>query len=196
MIAGLRGVVEEVGPDWLLVNVGGIMFQVFAPASTLSAIPGPGVTVMLYTHLQMREDGVTLYGFAGKAELQMFQLLLTVNGVGPRSALALLSAIPLEDLETAIVSDDCARLSAVPGIGKRTAARITLELKGKLGQLRSGDTMVSAGPGVVSQLLMALTSLGYSSAEAASAARSIPNLSAMQLEDALREALKLLSSTK
>jgi len=166
LIAGLHGLVEGVGPDYLLVNVGGVVFQLFTSSSTLSSVPGPGGDVTLHTHLQMREDGVTLFGFADKEELRLFQMLLTVSGVGPRSALALLSAMSVRDLMAAIATEDMARLSTVSGIGKKTAARIALDLK------------------------------GYSNAEAASAVRSIPNLASMELEEGLREALRLLASAR
>jgi len=193
MIAGLRGLVEEVGTDWLLVNVGGVVFQVFVPSSTLSKVSGQGISISLQTHMQMREDGVTLYGFATGAERRMFQLLLGVTGVGPRSALALLSAMSVDDLAAAVASDDTARLATVPGVGKRTAGRIALELKGKLGQFEVLQVSPAASA-VASQLVAALTGLGYSGAEASSAVRSIPNLASMEMESALREALRILSS--
>jgi holliday junction DNA helicase RuvA len=195
VIAGLRGVVDDAGPDYLLVDVGGVVFQVFAPSSTLMNASSPGSAVRLHTHLQMREDAVTLYGFATRAELQLFQLLIGVTGVGPRIALALLSAIPPEQLLGAIASEDTARLSSVSGVGKRIAGRIVLELKGKVGQVGPGV----AGPAAsatVSQLLAALTSLGYSNAEAAEAVRSIPDVGAIDLENGVREALRVLSSQR
>ena len=195
MIAGLRGTVEEVGADSLLVNVGGVIYQVFTSSPTLSAIGNPGVSVGLHTHLQMREDGVTLYGFAEKNELRLFQLLLTVGGVGPRSALALLSAMSVEELATAIATEDTVRLSTVTGIGKRTAARIALELKGKVSQTEQIGPGAT-GSGTATQLLVALTALGYSSSESSSAVRSIPNLASMDLEDGLREALRMMSSSR
>lgn len=195
MIAGLRGVVEESASDHLLVNVGGVIYRVFASSATLSAASSPGAPVSLHTHFQLREDGATLYGFSSRPELRMFQLLLTVTSVGPRSALALLSAMSIDDLVTAIASEDLARLSSVTGIGKRTAARIALELKGKVGQLEAGGFPIigSANSG---QLLAALTALGYSNSEAATAVRSIPNLAALGLEEGLREALRVLSSDR
>ena len=195
MIVGIRGILEEVGSDWLLVNVGGIVYQVYASSSTLSNLPPVGIPVNLHTHLQVREDGLTLFGFATRDELRLFLLLLSVSGVGPRSALALLSAIPVNDLIIAIASEDTARLSSVTGIGKRTAARIALELKGKVGQVEAG-ALAASSSGLASQLLAALTSLGYSNAEAASAVRSIQNLSSLTLEDALREALRAISFEK
>lgn len=195
MIAGLRGVVEESASDHLLVNVGGVIYQVFASSATLSAASTPGAPVSLHTHLQLREDGATLYGFSSRPELRMFQLLLTVSSVGPRSALALLSAMSIDDLVTAIASEDIARLSSVTGIGKRTAARIALELKGKVGQLEAGGVPI-VGSGSTGQLLAALTALGYSNSEAATAVRSIPNLATLDLEEGLREALRVLSSDR
>ncbi len=195
MIVGLRGLLDEIGPDCVLVNVGGVVYQVFTASSTFSALPSAGSQVSLHTHLHMREDGVTLYGFASRSELQVFQLLLTVGGVGPRSALALLSAMSIDDLVAAIASDDTARLSSVTGIGKRTAARIALELKAKVGQVGAG-TLATPVSATATQLLAALTTLGYSSAESASVVRSIPNLGAMELEEALREALRALSSSR
>ncbi len=194
MIAGLHGTVEEVGVDFLLVNVGGVVYQTYASSATLSSVTGRGVAVHLHTHLQVREDGITLFGFASREELRMFQLLVTVSGVGPKIALALLSAMSVEDLVSAIASEDTARLSTVTGVGKRTAARIALELKSKVGQAQVAA--LAASPGSSAQLLEALTGLGYSSAEAAAAVRAIPNLQGMELEDALREALRWLSSAR
>jgi len=193
LIAGLRGLVEEVGADWLMVNVGGVVYQVYATSSTLSSLPPVGLSVSLHTHLQVREDGLTLFGFASREELRMFQLLLSVSGVGPRSALALLSAIPVDQLAAAIASEDTVRLSTVTGIGKRTAARIALELKGKVGQVEAG-LLPSAASGTAAELLAALTALGYSNSEAASAVRLLPNLSDLELEDALRETLRIISA--
>jgi Holliday junction DNA helicase RuvA len=195
VIAGLRGSVVEIGADYLLVDVGGVVFQAFCPSSTLSGTAGVDSQVSLLTHLQVREDGMTLYGFATRSELRLFQLLTGVSGVGPRIALALLSAIPGEELLMAIAAEDTVRLSSVTGVGKRIAGRIVLELKGKVGQVGaaapSPSTAASAG-----QLLAALTSLGYNTAEAAEAVRSVPNLGTLDLEDGLREALRVLASQR
>lgn len=194
MIAGLHGTVEEIGGDFLLIDVGGVVYQVFASSATLSSVSTPGVPVRLHTHLQLREDGVTLFGFATRDELRMFQLLISVSGVGPRIALALLSSMSVDDLSTAIASEDTARLSTVTGVGKRTAARISLELKSKVSQ--GQVAAVASTSGISAQLLDALTALGYSSAEATSAVRGIPNLPSLELENALREALRWLSSAR
>ncbi|HEX2988842.1 MAG TPA: Holliday junction branch migration protein RuvA [Chloroflexota bacterium] len=194
MIAGLHGTVEEIGGDFLLINVGGVVYQTYASSATLSSVSSPGAVIHLHTHLQVREDGMTLFGFASREELRMFQLLLSVSGVGPRIALALLSTMSVEDLIAAIAAEDTARLSTVTGVGKRTAARIALELKAKVGQAQVAA--MAASPGNSAQLLDTLTALGYSSTEAASAVRAIPHLQTMELEDALREALRWLSSAR
>ncbi len=196
MIAGLRGELDEVGPDYLLVNVGGVVFQVFASSSTLAGATTSGSpAISLHTHLQVREDALTLFGFTSRTELHVFQLLIGVTGVGPRIALALLSAIPAEQLLGVISSEDAARLSSVTGVGKRIAARIVLELKGKVGQVAAGP-LPMASSATTTQLLAALTTLGYSGGEAADAVRSIPNLESLDLEEGLREALRVLSSHK
>jgi holliday junction DNA helicase RuvA len=195
LIAGVRGVVEEMEADAVLIDVGGVVLRVFTPSSTSSGIPGPGSPVRLHTHFQVKEDGVSLFGFSSKQELRMFQLLLTVSGVGPRIALALLSSMSVDELVLAIVSEETARLSSVPGVGKRIAGRIALELKPKVGQVEISQ----AAPGdatSASELLAALTALGYSSSEAGTAIRALPALSGMKLEDGLREALKVLSGRR
>ncbi len=194
MIAGLRGEVEEIGADYILVNVGGVVFQAFCPSSSASAAR-VGEQIRLHTHLQVREDDLTIFGFATRAELQMFQMLIGVSGVGPRIALALLSAIPSEELLLVIASEDVARLSSVPGVGKRIAGRIALELKGKVGQVGIGVAAATTSA-TTSQLLAVLTSLGYSSSEAAEAVRAVPNLGSMDLEDGLREALRVLAAQR
>ncbi len=160
MIAGLKGTVEETGADYVLVNVGGVVFRTFAPSSTLGAIDGHGSQVSLFTHLQVRDDGMTLFGFATRSELQLFQLLIAVSGVGPKIALALLSAISPDELLLSIAAEDTGRLSSVSGIGKRIAGRIVLELKGKVGQV-GGGVSTPAASATASQLLAALTSLGH-----------------------------------
>ncbi|HEX9015798.1 MAG TPA: Holliday junction branch migration protein RuvA [Chloroflexota bacterium] len=195
MIAGLKGTVEEIGADYLHVNVGGVVFRAFCPSSTLGTVEAEDSQVNLYTHLQVRDDGMTLFGFATRPELQLFQLLIAVSGVGPRIALALLSAISPDELLLAIAAEDTGRLSSVSGIGKRIAGRIVLELKGKVGQVGAGAPAPAASA-TASQLLAALTSLGYSSAEAADAVRTLPNLGSMELEDGLREALRALAARR
>ena len=193
MIAGLRGVVEQIESDALLVNVGGVVFRVFTASSTLSGLSGSGGPVRLHTHLHVKDDAMLLYGFGTRQELRMFQLLVSVTGVGPRSALALLSSMSIDELVLAIASEETGRLSAAPGVGKRIAGRISLELKSKVGQIE-GVEALSGNTASVGELMAALTALGYSGPEAGAAIRSVPNLSSMNLEDGLREALRVLSA--
>lgn len=195
MIAALRGLVHEVEPDAMLVDVGGVVLRVYAPSSTLVSVSGAGDSVTLHTHLQVKEDAMALFGFASRQELRLFQLLLSVTGVGPRIALALLSGMTVDDLVMAIASGETVRLSSIPGVGKRIAGRIALELKGKVGQAEL-ITSVAGDSASASELLETLTALGYSAVEAGSAIRGIPNLGSMKLEEGLREALKLLSGAR
>jgi len=132
MIAGLNGILESLGSDCAIINVGGISFQVFMPTSTLSTMGAIGKKVKLHTHLQMREDGATLYGFASADELRLFQILMTVTGIGPKLALGMLSAMSVEQLTMAIATGSTDLLTTIPGIGKKTANRIILELKDKI----------------------------------------------------------------
>ncbi len=166
MISSLHGKVESLGSDWAVVNVNGVGFQVFMPTSTLSAVGAVGKEVQLFTHLHLREDNVALYGFASAEELALFQLLISVNGLGPRLALAMLSGMSAEQLVTAIATGSVDLLTVIPGIGKKVATRIVLELKEKI-----GSGWISTPTTLLAQenkdVLAALTSLGYSAPEAA-----------------------------
>ncbi len=189
MIASLHGILESLGSDWAILNVGGIGFQIHMPTSTLSAIGTIGKEVQLYTHLHLREDNAVLYGFGSSEELRLFQTLIEVSGLGPRLALAMLSTMSVEQLTMAIATGSTDLLTTVPGIGKKVANRLILELKEKIGagwittpaaQLAQENTDV----------LAALTSLGYSVAEATKAVASFPSSSALSLEDRIKLALQ------
>lgn len=185
-IARLRGVVEEWGADWLLVFVGGIGLRVQVPASTAESLGRGGETVMLHTHLHVRDDAVALYGFASAEDLAAFDLLLGVGGIGPRGALALLSTLGAGGLSEAVSAGDVPRLQQVPGIGQKTAARLVLELKGKLvGPAAAGPVPTARDDEVVA----ALVGLGYSQAEAQAAAGSVPSEPSAAVEERLRHAL-------
>lgn len=189
MIAGLKGTVEAVGSNWVIVDVGGISFQVFLPTSTLSSIGIIGKEVKLNTFLQIREDGMALYGFGSARELALFQSLISVSGIGPRLGLALLSAMDAEQLAAAIARGDEDLLTSVPGVGKKTASRIVLELKDKIGKewMITSELEAVQGNGDV---LAALTSLGYSVAEATRAVASLPASGNLDLEEKIKLALK------
>jgi Holliday junction DNA helicase RuvA len=184
-IARLRGVIEESGADWLLVFVGGVGLRVQVPASTAEALGRRGESVVLHTHLHLREDAVALYGFATAEDLRLFEMLISISGVGPRGALSLLSALGAEGLSDAVSAGDVPRLQQVPGIGQKMAARLVLELKGKL----VGRAAAAVPAGRDDEVVAALVGLGYTQAEAQAAAASAPSDGSLSVEERLRRAL-------
>ena len=191
MIRGLRGTLEEVGPDWAVIGVGGVSLRAFVPTSVLADLGPVGAQVQLHTHLAVREDGIALYGFSSPQALRLFELLLGISGVGPRLALAVLSSLAPEALAMAITAGDAEALGRAPGVGKRTAARIILELKGKLEEEWGMPTTVSEEAG--DDVLAALLSLGYSPSEARRATVSLPRDSSLSVEERVRLALQSLA---
>jgi len=183
MISALEGILRSRGGDWVVVDVGGVSFRLQVPASTLGILGDIGGRVYLNTHLQAREDGIALYGFASTEELDIFERLIGVAGIGPKVALALLSSLTPEKLAQAIASESVDLLSAIPGVGKKMAARLILELKGKL---EKGIAPLPQHADVT----MALISLGYSASEAASAITAIPDSPDLALEEKIRLALR------
>ena len=186
MIASLRGRPVANTPDGLVLDVGGVGYLVAATPSAVSKADGAD-EIALHTYLHVREDALQLYGFSDASERELFVQLLSVNGVGPKVALAIVSGSPAADLRRAIVLEDTARFQAIPGIGKKTAERIVLELKEKLGDERVPVASIgSTQPHLVAR--DALVELGYSIGEAELAlARTDPDLSP---EERVREALK------
>lgn len=191
MIAMLYGQLHAKGSDWAIVEVGGVGFQVRVPASILEELGEVGEMVRLYTRLLVRDEVVALYGFATPDQLELFDLLLGVSGIGPRLALALLSATSPETLRLAIAREDVEVLMRVPGIGRKTAGRMILELKGRIDLGRLG---LPGGTGLSpeqAELVEVLGSLGYTAAESRAAVASLPPEAAGQpLEDRLRLALR------
>lgn len=189
MIAGVKGTIESLGSNWVIIDVGGISFQVFIPTSTLSTLSVVGQQARLHTYLQVREDNFTLYGFSSARELELFQTLITVKGVGPKIGLAVLSAMDADQLTMAIASGDATLLAGTPGIGKKTAERIVLELKDKIGETwaiaQDLGSVQSNG-----EVVEALTSLGYSVTEATRAVATLPASPQLSLEDRIKMALK------
>lgn len=188
MIVAIEGVLEARGPDWVQVRLGGLSLHLAVPAFTLEALPSPGERVRLRTHLHLREDIIALYGFASGEEVALFELLIEVPRVGPKLALALLSAFRPERLAQAIASEEVALLSQVPGVGKKTASRLALELKDKLGPLAAAAPR-PAGPGSA-EVIAALAALGYTAMEAAQAAARLPADADLSLEEKVRLALR------
>ncbi|MFC1916373.1 Holliday junction branch migration protein RuvA [Chloroflexota bacterium] len=189
MISSLHGKVESLGSDWAIINVGGIGFQVYMPTSTLSTLGAIGKEVQLYTHFHLREDNATLYGFASAEELTLFQTLIGVSGLGPKMALAMLSGMSVEQLVTAIATGSTDLLTVIPGIGKKVASRIVLELKEKIGAgwITTPATQLAQEN---TDVLAALTSLGYSAAEATRAIATLPTTTDLSLEEKIKLALE------
>jgi Holliday junction DNA helicase RuvA len=191
VIGKLSGTLLEKRPPMIMVDVNGVAYELDVPMTTLYQLPATGGKVTLYTHLIVREDAHLLFGFASEAERQAFRQLLKVNGVGARTALAVLSGLSVRELSQAISSQDAALLLRIPGVGRKTAERLLLELKDKL-QPASVESGAAAVPGSSrGDVLNALISLGYSEKEANSAvARLAPELG---VPEAIRQALKQLS---
>ena len=173
MIASLHGMLESLGSDGAVVNVNGIGFQVYMPTSTLISLAGIGKEVHLHTYLHLREDSATLYGFASQDELRLFQTLIGVSGLGPKLALAMLSVMSLEQLTMALATGNRDLLTAVPGVGKKVAERLILELKDKIAAGWITTPAVELAE-VNTDVLAALTALGYSASEASRAVASLP----------------------
>ncbi len=162
MIAFLHGSLFEKHPNRLIVNVGGVGYEVFVPLSTFYGLGEPGADVSLRIHTHVREDALTLYGFATPLEEDLFEKMIAVSGIGPRLALAVLSGIDPQDLVRAVELADVARLTAIPGVGKKTSERIVLELKDRLPPSARAGTPGAAGPVPLrDDVLSALVNLGY-----------------------------------
>ena len=189
MIATLHGKIQSRTDDSLIVNVGGVGFRVRATSNTLANLGAVGSDVMLFTHLHVREDDLSLYGFATEDELRLFETLLTVSGIGPKVAMGVLGSAPVDTLRVAIAQGNLDVLTALPGIGKKTAQRLVLELKGKVDVTGLGE--VGELSPVDADVMNALINLGYSAAEATRAARAVP-ASAKTVEERVRIALQYL----
>ena len=193
MIAGLHGRLQALGSDWAIINVGGIGFQVYMPTSTLSTLGAIGEEVELHTHLHLREDNATLYGFASAEELGLFRTLLSVSGLGPKLALAMLSAMNVEKLTMAIATSSVDLLTEISGVGKKLASRLILELKEKMGAGWVGAPVAEIAQ-ENTEVVAALTYLGYSVSEASRAVATLPPSSDLSLEEKIKLALQYFAS--
>lgn len=191
MIGRIAGILLEKNPPQVLVDCGGVGYEVDVPMSTFYNLPALGERILLLTHQVVREDAHLLYGFGTQAERATFRELVKISGVGPRTALSILSGLSVADLAEAVTLQEAGRLTRVPGIGKKTAERLLLELKGKLGADLGlpGAPVDAAG----ADILKALTALGYSDKEASLAVKQLP--AGAGVSDGIRQALKLLSKT-
>ena len=190
MIGRLSGILLEKNPPQLLVDCGGVGYEVDVPMSTFYNLPGVGEKVVLFTHQAIREDAHLLFGFGNAEERAVFRQLIKITGVGARTALSILSGMSIADLAQAVTLQESGRLIKVPGIGKKTAERLLLELKGKLGA-DIGAGGVHAVPDSQSDILNALLALGYSDKEALQALKTVPT--GAGVSDGIKQALKALS---
>jgi Holliday junction DNA helicase RuvA len=189
MIGKLTGTLGEKNPPQVLVDCNGVGYEVDVPMSTFYNLPGVGEKVSLLTHFVVREDAQILYGFSSSAEREAFRQLIRISGVGPRTALSVLSGMSVGELAQAITLQEAGRLVKVPGIGKKTAERLLLELKGKLGADMGAP--VHASTGAQADILQALVALGYSDREAAATLKTLP--ADVGVSDGIKLALKALA---
>lgn len=196
MIARLSGILEDKAPDELIVNVSGVGYLVYVSLQTFYRMPGLGEQVYLHIHTNMREDALQLFGFLDEHEKASFLLLKGVSGIGPRLALNILSGIPVDDLEEALRASDVTRLVAIPGVGKKTAERMVVELREKVGAFTGGET--GAVPGAPSPLssdaVSALMNLGYREPQAEKAVQNALRSGAGDLTAIIQESLRSLST--
>jgi Holliday junction DNA helicase RuvA len=190
MIGKLTGTLSEKNPPQVLVDCHGVGYEVDVPMSTFYNLPGVGEKVSLLTHFIVREDAQILFGFGSAGEREAFRQLIKISGVGPRTALAVLSGMSVGDIGQAVTQQDASRLVKIPGIGKKTAERLLLELKGKI-----GADLGPVGAAVVNDnqadILQALVALGYSDKEAQAALKSLPK--DVSVSDGIKQALKALA---
>jgi len=193
MIGRLSGILLEKNPPQLLLDVQGVAYEVDVPMSTFYNLPGTGERVTLWTHLVVREDAHLLFGFGSDSERRAFRQLLKITGVGARTALSVLSGLSVAELAQAVTMQDSGRLIKIPGIGKKTAERLLLELKDKLGVDLTTAVGVFRAPPASSDILHALLALGYSDREAIAAVKKLPD--GVAVGDGIRQALKLLAKS-
>jgi len=190
MIGRIAGKLLEKHPPQIVVDVHGVGYELYVPMSTFYQLPATGAEVALFTHLVVREDAHQLYGFATEPERHAFRQLLKISGVGARTALSVLSGLSVADLREAVSSQDSGRLTKIPGIGKKTAERLLLELRDKLEALSVAST-AAKGDGQAGDVMNALLGLGYNDREANWAIKQLP--AGLNVADGIRQALRLLS---
>ena len=201
MYAYIKGELAEINTDHIVIEAGGIGYQVFVSLQTFDYLPSVGENLKIYTYLYLREDAMILYGFLTKDDLELFKLLISVSGIGPKGGLSILSTLEADDLRFAILSGDAKAISKAPGVGGKTAQRVILELKDKLSledafEAKTEHVQKNAaavGGSVKNDAVMALTALGYSSTERLKAVSTVEITEDMDVEEVLKAALKHLS---
>lgn len=199
MIGYLKGELAEIKESYVVLEVGNIGYEVYLPASAIMQLPGKGSSIKLYTYLHVREDAINLFGFLTKDDLEMFKLLITVNGIGPKGALGILSSISADDIRFAVLADDAKTIAKAPGIGNKTASKMILELKDKFKletafeQRLENQAQARTGSGIFGlkeEAVQALTVLGYSGSEALKIVNQIDITEDMTSEEILKLCLK------
>lgn len=194
MFSYIKGIIENSGKDFIIVDNNGIGYKIYVPSSTLSKINVKNDQVKIYTYYHVREDIAALYGFLTKEELDMFELLISVSGIGPKAGLAVLSVLSPSQISLSIISGDIKTLTTVPGIGSKTAHRLLLELKDKINTedvIESGAGVQPDGDDTAKEAVSALMALGYSAVEAGSAVRKV-DMEGSDTEKVIKDALKIL----
>jgi len=191
MIGRLSGTLVEKNPPQILLDVQGVAYEVDVPMSTYYNLAGVGEKATLFTHLVVREDAHMLFGFGSESERRAFRLLIRISGIGARTALSVLSGLSVAELAQAVTLQESGRLTRIPGIGKKTAERLLLELKDKLGADFTSTVEINRAAPVASDVQNALLSLGYSEKEAALAVKQLPE--GIAVTDGIRQALRLLA---
>ena len=194
MIGFVEGIIEYIDVDKIVVNNNGVGYNVFMPASQIDTL-NVDETVRVFTYLNVREDAIQLFGFLTRDDLEVFKLLITVNGIGPKGGLAVLSTITTDDLRVAVISEDAKAISKAPGIGAKTAQKVIIELKDKLNLEDVLEPKLDANFQVndnnsMSEAVMALVALGYSQADAYRAVKSIDDIEELDVENVIKMALK------
>lgn len=206
MISYIRGDVLFRNENSVVIDVNGIGYEVYVPYNVMCALERANGQVELYTYLQVKEDGVALFGFMTRQDLRTFKLLITVNGIGPKGALGIMSNMTTEELMLAVLADDAKAIAKAPGIGAKTAGKLVLELKDKFkleDAYTEGDVVPAAPAGAAkaaqqvnsqarNEAVQALTALGYSSSEALKAVRSVPDADTLSTEEIIKKSLKYI----
>lgn len=201
MISYIRGELADIEEDKIIVDVNGVGYGIYMPGRLIGRLPGIGEQVKIHTYLNVREDAMQLFGFLTKDDLRVFKRVIGVSGIGPKGGLSILSQMSSDDLRFAVMANDAKAISAAPGIGKKTAEKLIIELKDKLSmeeilerQMGEAETVSAAGTPNAAQAeaVQALTALGYGSTESLKAVKKVPNGEQMTVEDLLKQALKYM----
>ena len=198
MYAYIKGELTEIDIDYIVIETGGIGYRIFIPAKTFEYLPPVGEELKVYTYLHLREDVMVLYGFLTKDDLELFKLLISVSGIGPKGGLAVLSVLSADDLRFAVLSEDARAIAKAPGIGAKTAQRVILELKDKLSleeafEKKTEHVQMKESEGnhqIKNDAVLALTALGYSQTESLKAVSAVEITDTMDVESVLKAALK------